>query len=208
MMKQYLTAQRPAQENTGMRGKDFIYSLLKGLNVREVANYHSRLQKEAGKRTSLDELWLEIPTQSADTKQSEPMPTQQNCAPNLFPHITQTLVWERAICTLPLPLSYGSSCLTAEEKSAFQFQAFKSKEPPLFSSCFPCPIMKLSINNSTGLHIGSFENFELFNNSAIDNNKLHGGIDNNAYRESMLVFKAKPNSAFRVVPRGDAKREI
>lgn len=134
LMKQYFANQNPIQDLGGKRGKDFIYSLLKGLYIEEVTSYRASLEKHIGKETTLEEFWLEMANQN--TKQDTPKP--DNEPSNLFSYIAEPPVYEKAVCTLPLPHNIcQASPLTNEEKEFIRVQAFQSKEPSSAGSCFP-----------------------------------------------------------------------
>lgn len=129
LMKQYLANQNSVQNLVGRRGKDFIYSLLKGLRTEEVTNYKAGLEKHIGKEITLEEFWLEMVSQN--TKHNDE-------ASNLFSYIAESPVYEKSVRMLPLPHSVRQvSPLTNEEKEFIRVQAFQNKEPSSASSCLP-----------------------------------------------------------------------
>lgn len=155
LMEQYFAHPLPPQEHIGKRGKDFIYSLLKGLYIEEVVKYKGDLQKSLGKKTSLEELWWEMINQNLDTKQGEPMPTPENKIPNSFAPIMEFPVYEKLVFTLPLPNEVQSKeSLTSEEKEFVMSQTFQNKEPFSAGSYFQYPILTPSYSSQAPLSAG------------------------------------------------------
>jgi hypothetical protein len=131
LMKQYLVSQQQNSEPTGKRGKDFIYSLLRGLCAEEVKSYELNLQTILDKKTTLEELWVEMNDQNFDSRQAEELQNIQiPSASNLCKRISNPIPYDKSIYNLP-PLHEinHSSYLTTEEKEFFKRQIFQNKEP-------------------------------------------------------------------------------
>lgn len=60
LMEKYFARPQPLKERGNKRGKDFIYSLLNGLQLEEIINYKLELLKFNIKERTLEELWSDI----------------------------------------------------------------------------------------------------------------------------------------------------
>lgn len=187
LMKQYLLNQVPAQDYTGKRGKDYIFSLLKGLNVEEVADYQAKLQGCIGKEISLQEFWAEV------TGAGQEQPMVDNDVSEIFAFITKSPAYEKSLCTLPPLHENRPSALTSEEKEFIHFQAFQSKEP-MSAGSLDCCGMNYSAGNS-----------EALSSSQVQGRNLFEGFSDFAAFDSQppksLVLHGNLNSAFRPLPK-------
>eukprot|EP00826_Nyctotherus_ovalis_P063743 TRINITY_DN934_c0_g1_i15.p1 TRINITY_DN934_c0_g1~~TRINITY_DN934_c0_g1_i15.p1 ORF type:complete len:304 (+),score=48.15 TRINITY_DN934_c0_g1_i15:163-1074(+) len=156
LMEKYFSCPHPIKERNGRRGKDFIHSLLKGLDADEVAAYKAELSKQ-NKESTLEELLQDITRQnrSANFRESKDVESSKI---------------ERARCVLPLPHGFsGIKSFTDEEKQRIYSQFFRKNEPksaPIFisGSIFLTPSIQFSGASSLGLVQGTsrFEGFSEF----------------------------------------------
>lgn len=159
LMERYFEYPLPTQRQINKRGKDFIYSLLKGLQLEIVTKYKDNLQKSKGKDMTLDKLWLELTGDNHAIKPETPIIPTSNNDPidtELFAYING-LPPNNSLCyTLPRPhFSGDSDVLTTEEKTFIQVQVFGNKDtnsikpfppvyPPLPSALSYCSPATLS----------------------------------------------------------------
>eukprot|EP00826_Nyctotherus_ovalis_P057731 TRINITY_DN7901_c0_g1_i15.p1 TRINITY_DN7901_c0_g1~~TRINITY_DN7901_c0_g1_i15.p1 ORF type:complete len:338 (+),score=65.45 TRINITY_DN7901_c0_g1_i15:231-1244(+) len=179
LMKQYLFSQTPTQNQTGKRGKDYIFSLLRGLGTEEVASYQTKLQVLIGKEISLQEFRAEV----ASASQEQPM--VDNDISDMFAYITKSHVYEKSLCILPPLHENQPSALTSEEKEFIHFQAFQSKEP-MSAGSLGCCGMNYSVGSSEIFSASQAQGrnqFEDFSDLAASNRQppkslvLHGNLD-------------------------------
>lgn len=129
LMEHYFANLPPIPKQTGKRGKDFIFSLLKGLQLETIIRYRTELQKSDGAGISLDKLWLELVGETFTYPSTFKFP-QHNHNTNFFSYITDFGPSDKLQRRLPLPRSsHTAAFLTPEEKTFVHFHAFGNKEP-------------------------------------------------------------------------------
>lgn len=148
LMEKYLSRPHPVKERNGRRGKDFIYSLLRGLDAREVAAYKALFSRR-NKESTLEDLLEDITRQSRSVNSSE--------SKDVFSLMMESSKVERAHCALPLPQGFGAfKRFTDEEKRRIYPQLFRKNEPksaPIYisSSIFLTPSIQFGGASSAGL---------------------------------------------------------
>jgi len=127
LMEVYFARSPPAVKQTGKRGKDFIFSLLKGLHPNDIKRYKLELLNSDNSETSLDKLWFELVGESF-TEKHKPPKAKKDCG-NVLLHITTNPPEGRSHLTLPSPrFTQNNGLLTPEEKHFIYFQVFQNKE--------------------------------------------------------------------------------
>lgn len=130
LMGLYFASSQPIPKQTGKRGKDFIFSLLKGLHPEIIIRYKTELQKSGGMETSLDKLWLELVGEPFTLHSEIFKASQPKNNTNIFSFITDTPSCDKSLRTLPPPqLGQETNLLSPEEKNFIHFQVFQNKEP-------------------------------------------------------------------------------
>lgn len=128
VMETHISRPIPSREKIGKRGKDFIYSLLKGLDMKEIANYKRELNNLGIKEIKLEEYKLNMKKSVEQTHETRP--ESKNSMFEIFSFITDNPKQDNFKFTLPLPYVFNSSqMLTREEKIRIHAQMFQQKEP-------------------------------------------------------------------------------
>eukprot|EP00826_Nyctotherus_ovalis_P061164 TRINITY_DN8674_c0_g1_i15.p1 TRINITY_DN8674_c0_g1~~TRINITY_DN8674_c0_g1_i15.p1 ORF type:complete len:216 (+),score=9.97 TRINITY_DN8674_c0_g1_i15:79-726(+) len=146
LMEHYFMNLPSMPKQTGKRGKDFIFSLLKGLQPETIIRYRTELQKSGGAGISLDKLWLELVGETF-TYPSTFKPPQCSSNANLFSYMHETGFGssDKSQRKLPLPRSsHTATFLTPEEKTFVHFHAFGNKEPYSAGLCYHAAGVHLS----------------------------------------------------------------
>lgn len=129
LMEQYFDNPLPAAESSGKRGKDFLYSLLKGIDIGTVKRYKGELSKYSVNRFTLEELWLELADREAEIKSSRPKKLEQIEHRNIVPSLNHLNSHNECFYLLPHPNNFYNSCaLTQEEKTFIISQTFQKRE--------------------------------------------------------------------------------
>lgn len=130
LMELYFGSSQPIPKQTGKRGKDFIFSLLKGLHPEIIIRYKTELQKSGGAETSLDSLWLELMGEPFTVHSEILKASQSKNNTNIFSYITDTPSCDRSLRMLPPPqFVRKTNLLSPDEKNFIHFQVFQNKEP-------------------------------------------------------------------------------
>ena len=171
LMEHYFTNPQPVQKQVGKRGKDFIYSLLKGIQLDNLRKYKGELESHGGNEITLEELWLEMANKSTLMKPEDPNPMTDKNNEDPFSQMINVPTSDKSHYTLPHPHTTNSSnCLSHEEKSFIQFQAFQNKEPcsagifqpvPMSASYFSSALFSAGIMKSAPT-AARFEGFSDF----------------------------------------------
>lgn len=128
LMENHIARPTSSREKVGKRGKDFIYSLLKGLDMKEIANYKRELNNLGIKEIKLEDYKLNIKKPVEQTHESKL--ECKNLIIEMFPFITENSKHDNIKFTLPLPHAFNTSQrLTREEKTHIYTQFFRQKEP-------------------------------------------------------------------------------
>jgi len=142
LMECYINTPQPIPKQAGKRGKDFIFSLLKGLHSDVILRYKTELQKSDGAEISLDKLWLELVGEIFVKSSDFFKPASIKNNVQIFSYITDPR-GDKSLRILPLPrFTQTNNRLTSEEKHFIHFQAFKSKG--VCSAGVYCPAMMAS----------------------------------------------------------------
>lgn len=129
LMELYFASYQPLPKQTGKRGKDFIFSLLKGLQPESIIRYKTELQKSGGTGVSLDRLWLELVGENFTANLEIASSTKSKKDKSILFHITDLPMCDKALRTLPLPRFVPAfHTLSLQEKISFHFEVFKNKE--------------------------------------------------------------------------------
>jgi len=137
LMKAYYESPAPVKERGGKRGTDFIFSLLKGLELQDVINYKAELLKHGMNEITPEELWEEMEKEKLGEKPAESK--RQNLTSDI-PMIKQLLNNEYRELP-PLSTSRLPLALTSEEKNFIQTQFFQIKEPLSARICTFSPLL-------------------------------------------------------------------
>ena len=69
LIQKYISKPNPIKEHPEKRGKNYIYSLIKGLSKEELMKYNNGLKKSS-ESTTMKDLWFKINSQSHDEENS------------------------------------------------------------------------------------------------------------------------------------------
>eukprot|EP00826_Nyctotherus_ovalis_P055448 TRINITY_DN7360_c0_g2_i16.p1 TRINITY_DN7360_c0_g2~~TRINITY_DN7360_c0_g2_i16.p1 ORF type:complete len:333 (+),score=46.40 TRINITY_DN7360_c0_g2_i16:402-1400(+) len=139
LMEHHLANPLPSSEITGKRGKDFLYSLLKGLFIEDAQKYRRELASNGNCEFTLEELWLESVNHNFSTKSSEAL--GKGKLMNAIPFMTHPYKSNKFCYILPLPLETANlNPLSPEEKTFIKSQVFREKEQhSIFPDSFQRP---------------------------------------------------------------------
>lgn len=127
LTEDHLANPLPSSETTGKRGKDFLYSLLKGLFIEDVQKYRRELASNRSCESTLEELWLESANPNSSTKSTEVLGKSK--PRDAIPYTSHPYKNGKLCYILPLPLETAApNFLTPEEKVFFKSQVFREKE--------------------------------------------------------------------------------
>jgi len=145
LMEQHFARPPSTREGTGKRGKDFIYSLLKGLDIKKVTNYRTELKKLGTKEISLEEFMHDTMKHNSSVKWNESTEKPNSRVIGISSYITENQTHEKFHYVLPLPKNFNASkSLTDEEKAYIHSQLFQSKKTikstPIYTSSSVFPI--------------------------------------------------------------------
>lgn len=125
LIESYFERQVPAKEKKGKREEDFIFSLLKGLDLSEVKAYRTELSKHDIHEISLEDIQREVGRKSRPKDAARPKEPDFEMD-TLFP-IEKLFFDGKHGWRLPsVRTSCPSSTLTADEKAFIQTQFFPS----------------------------------------------------------------------------------
>jgi hypothetical protein len=123
LIEQYFANPLPSSEINGKRGKDFLYTLLKGLFIGEVREYKRDIERDLDTKITLEGLWQEL--YGFNTKSIEiPIKFIEE-----IPYAANPIVKGKQCYKLPLlPETIIPTLLTSDEKTFIKSQAFREKD--------------------------------------------------------------------------------
>lgn len=142
-LMEFYFAHPPPIEQKGIRGKDFIYSLLRNLRLEDVEKYKVDLQRQGGQQTTFEELWIKMANHSFAPRNDVPaLPNPAEKPIDLFDYISSPPSNDmRHRYSLPRPHSTAKpEALTPDEKDFVHSQMF-NREPCSAGSRYGQPMM-------------------------------------------------------------------
>jgi len=123
LMEEYFATPLPSSGIICKRGKDFLYTLLKGLALDDVRDYKRNMKIDWNNEITLKRLWQEL--YSSITKSSE---TPSKLI-EVIPYTTNPYSKDRQCYILPLPPETSiPTLLTSDEKAFIKLQVFREKD--------------------------------------------------------------------------------
>jgi len=123
LMEEYFATPLPSSGITGKRGKDFLYTLLKGLPLDDVKDYKRNIKINWNNEITLKRLWQEL--YSSSTKSSE----MTSKLIEVIPYTTNPHSKGKQCYILPLlPETSIPTLLTSDEKAFIKLQVFREKD--------------------------------------------------------------------------------
>lgn len=156
LMEEHLEHPLSATEKLRKRGKDYIYSLLKQLEVKELRKYKLELQKL--NLASLEDIYKEIEDQKGNDYSIIKEIKLVNNKHETISMIHMVSNDKESAYELPLPLNFDSAkSFTNEEKQIFAAQVFKKNEGDLTVALRYKSVELTSANLSPDFTMGTFK---------------------------------------------------